>query len=208
MTREQVVFLKICEYFNKNEIDLSLCSNYAFDSNGDLWEGLTTANFFNFYFGATKGVIVPKAYNFVFKFDLQSEGLSEEYCEIEEDNYTKARKRNLGFCFAKCSYFDTYNGVDIYVQPKIDYEADWDSNTLTEMQKSTCSKYIDSSDIASRMSEQWMIDFIEYYNEGTFNFLLRFLEDNGINDLHPGNLGYMKGRPVIFDYSGYYEEQE
>jgi hypothetical protein len=33
---------------------------------------------------------------------------------------------------------------------------------------------------------------------------MNFIEDEEINDLHRGNLGYLNGRPVILDYSGFH----
>ena len=44
-----------------------------------------------------------------------------------------------------------------------------------------------------------------YYGEEKFEIILNFLNENGINDLHNGNWGFIGERPVIFDYSGFHE---
>lgn len=45
--------------------------------------------------------------------------------------------------------------------------------------------------------------FMEYYSETAFDDLVSFCYDNGINDIHTGNIMELDGRPVITDYSGF-----
>ena len=50
------------------------------------------------------------------------------------------------------------------------------------------------------------------YGEEIFNRLCNFIEEYNITDLHNGNVGYIKRNgkfmPILFDYSGYYEEYD
>ena len=48
-----------------------------------------------------------------------------------------------------------------------------------------------------------MRDAINWYGENEIEKLLKFINDEKINDLHSGNLGYLNDRPVIVDYAGY-----
>ena len=37
---------------------------------------------------------------------------------------------------------------------------------------------------------------------------LDYIEENRINDLHTGNIGSLNGKPVLFDYAGFREEED
>ena len=63
-----------------------------------------------------------------------------------------------------------------------------------------------SSGATCEVSSFWVHEFLEVYGEDTFEEFTNFLTCFGINDLHSGNVGYWNNKPVIFDYSGYYEE--
>ena len=51
----------------------------------------------------------------------------------------------------------------------------------------------------------WLKDFLEFFGEEILKQLDRFINTYGINDLHTSNVGYIGNRPVLIDYSGYFE---
>ena len=53
------------------------------------------------------------------------------------------------------------------------------------------------------VEEEWLIDFLQYWGEECFRDLAQFCEEWFIEDLHPGNLGYVCGVPCLVDYSSY-----
>lgn len=153
--------------------------------------------------GATKICLVPADSDFVFKINIVDD--FTDYCENEADNYTAAVKAGKSKYFLETRYFKTLNefGVcfAIYIQPKIEeisslIDSDDDEESLAK------SSWYDSP-AAEDMSPAWVNNFIKEYGETEFNELLDFCDQCHINDLHSGNIGYVGGRPVIFDYAGY-----
>ena len=51
----------------------------------------------------------------------------------------------------------------------------------------------------------WLKDFLEFFGEEILKQLNKFIDAYGINDLHTSNVGYIGNRPVLIDYSGYFE---
>ena len=155
--------------------------------------------------GATKICLIPEDGDFVFKINIID--VCKDYCEYEADNYQEAVKAGKDRYFLETKYFKTLNecGVcfPIYIQPKIDEissEIDSESDEEINIPSSYC-----SSPAAWRMSPTWIYNFIEMYGKDEYFNLLEFCDKAGINDLHSGNIGYVNGCPVIFDYAGYFE---
>jgi len=153
--------------------------------------------------GATKICLVPADGDFVFKINIVDE-CYRDYCEDEADNYTAAVSAGKDKYFLETRYFKTLNecGVcfAIYIQPKIEeISSEIDSDDEKSLVKSS---WYDSP-AAEDMSPAWVSNFIKEYGETEFNELLDFCDQCHINDLHSGNIGYVGGHPVIFDYAGY-----
>jgi hypothetical protein len=180
--------------------------------------------------GATKIVLYPFDSNFVVKIPFshdcdEVEFLDEEgnlyykvpvfcgadepngwdYCKAETLYYQKAETFGVEFAFLKTELIGYVNDHPIYKQGKAEmletreetHKKDW-----REVQRA--SNHCRSHHLQC-FNEYWITDFLEYYDEVTFNLLSEFLQRNGIHDLHEGNLGYVDGVPVIVDYGGYYE---
>ena len=153
--------------------------------------------------GATKICLVPADGDFVFKINIVDE-YGTDYCEYEADHYEKAVKAGKDKYFLETRYFKTLNecGVcfAIYIQPKIEKISSSIDNDDEELFAK--SSWYDSP-AAEDMSPAWINNFIKEYGETEFNGLLDFCDQCHINDLHSGNIGYVGGHPVIFDYAGY-----
>ena len=54
-------------------------------------------------------------------------------------------------------------------------------------------------------NETWIADFFDAYGEKEFKRLSGFLDKFDIGDLRCANIGYIDGRPILFDYAGYNE---
>lgn len=60
-----------------------------------------------------------------------------------------------------------------------------------------------------RCRSEWVMNLLyEYMGMEKFLKFLDYIEKNCINDLHRGNIGSLDGRPVLFDYAGFREEEE
>lgn len=64
----------------------------------------------NIKFGATRGCIIDDNYDYVVKFDVESDALGYA-CEREEYLYNEASRENLNQYFAECVYLGTYTKV-------------------------------------------------------------------------------------------------
>jgi len=153
--------------------------------------------------GATKICLVPADGDFVFKINIVDE-YDTDYCENEADNYEEAVNAGKSKYFLETRYFKTLNecGVcfAIYIQPKIEEISSSIDNDDEELLVK--SSWYDSP-AAEDMSPAWVNNFIKEYGETELNELLDFCDQCHINDLHSGNIGYVGGHPVIFDYAGY-----
>lgn len=160
--------------------------------------------------GATKICLVPYDGDFVFKINIiDNDGI--DYCEYEANNYQEAVRAGKGKYFLETKYFKTLNECGIcfaiYIQSKIEEISsviDQDELADDELVEELLAKssWYDSP-AAEDMSPTWANNFIKEYGETEFNELLDFCDQCHINDLHSGNIGYVGGRPVIFDYAGY-----
>lgn len=162
-----------------------------------------------FCYGATKGAFIPHDdCNFVFKFDFA--GLDEEYCHREADIYQSAEIEGLDRYFAKTQFYDVVGHAPIFMQEYVG-ESCWDVGTALikdeDIKKAKTAISKTSYDAVDELPYHWILNFIKLYGEKEFLRLCLFLEEEGINDLHEKNVGYIDGRPVLFDYSGYYEDE-
>ena len=58
--------------------------------------------------------------------------------------------------------------------------------------------------MCGRAPIEWTAMALEYYGEEVVKKLFNFIEKEGIDDLHWGNVGIRKdGSPVLLDYSGF-----
>ena len=197
-------FIKEIElYLNKNEIDINTLTSYNIDYNNN--EKLLWGNdIFDFNYGATRGCFIP-AYNptFVLKFDFSD--LWEEYCAIEVETYKDAKKRGLENCFARIQKYDVISNTWLYKSEYIDKPYVLNNNLLTaerrlELEQRTADR------CPTVISPYWAEDFITCYGNDKYDKFLDFIASHGINDLNSHNLGYKKGKPIVFDYAGFFED--
>ena len=61
-----------------------------------------------------------------------------------------------------------------------------------------------------KFADDWILDTVQAYGTDKFITFINFLITYDLNDFHAGNYGYAKadGRPVLIDFSGFYEDSE
>lgn len=125
-----------------------------------------------------------------------------DYCAVEVQNYNIASSNGFSDCLAKTELIGFVREYPIYAQEKC--------QTLR-----SCSPYHTHSaeEVSNFISSykwnnipcDWLIDFKSYFGENKLNHFLQFLEDVNWNDLRDENIGYIKNRPVLIDYSDFLE---
>lgn len=177
---------------------------------------------FNYATGATKGVLIFEQLGFVIKipFCRNSEDYDDyyeccnyftgadtdngwDYCEAEADKYQRAEEEGISMCFAKTEKIGEIDGYPIYMQElasiykNVDYQS-----SHTEEDSRQVNSICDSNNFYI-FNIEWLSDAFHFYGEKIFHKLLEFIRTVGINDLHDGNIGYIKNRPVLVDYSSF-----
>ena len=158
--------------------------------------------------GATKAVIIDEDYDYVLKIPFLMES-GQNYCQIELENYVNAKQDNLEAYFAETFYLGEYEGAQCYASKKADCD-DIEGRVSDEIRES----YPDMSDedFNSYIGDCWGEEIVEEAMKNcagdNWGRLYDFLYDNGINDLHYGNIGYIDGSLVYIDFSGYREQQQ
>ncbi len=157
--------------------------------------------------GMTKVCIVFSDWNYVVKMDRK--GYQE--CENEAKIYRIAKKRKVEKAFLETRKIGTTRrGIALYIQPKIstsindisnDDGVKWEKRTRN-MNTSFVLKVQDS--FYRSPSRLWVKAAILCYGKKFMLELEKLTKQCFINDLHDKNLGFIKNRPVILDYSGYH----
>ena len=169
--------------------------------------------------GASKICIVPKHADFVIKWSTSclsgEEGYDEAYDEVLI--YEKAIREGLEMFFPKTEILCTIGGINFVVQEKIDFSAlntprNKDSKYLYKT-KTVSPAIIDKIDTCFQsirrgrsIDTTWASMAIVIYGKRKCKALCKFVIENGINDLHLSNIGYLKDKPVILDFSGYHRD--
>lgn len=127
---------------------------------------------------------------------------SWDYCLAETENYDSAIEYEVQNCFAKTEKVATIHGYPIYKQERVDKVFDFSTSTHSEEDSKKIQDFC-ATNCYSCFNVDWLCDALAFFGQKVFDKLMEFISFMEINDLHSGNLGYVAGRPVIFDYSGW-----
>ena len=169
--------------------------------------------------GASKICIVPKNADFVIKWSTSCLSGEEDYDEAYDEVliYEKAVREGLEMFFPKTEILCTIGGINFVVQEKIDFSAlntprNKDSKYLYKT-RTVSPAIIDKIDTCFQsirrgrsIDTTWASMAIVIYGKRKCKALCKFVIENGINDLHLSNIGYLKDKPVILDFSGYHRD--
>lgn len=167
--------------------------------------------------GETKVVIISdELSDWVIKLGLLREtcpsyvrdNRAKDFCGLEAFNYKLACIRGVEDYFAKTYDIGKYNGINIYLQEKIETDTELFSDKFYEYASHcSCSHDYSGSDVDwEDLDEEERILAIYAEDESKENLdkLIKFVYERDINDLHDGNWGITKdNRYVVFDFSGY-----
>ena len=168
--------------------------------------------------GASKMCIIPREADFVIKwstgYDCES-GFDEAYDEVLI--YQRAIKAGLEMFFPKTEVFCTYNGINFIIQEKVDFSTYTipasKENRYTHKTRTVSPTIIEKMDNCfyhmrrgRELNPLWASMAIILYGKRRCKALCRFIIENNINDLHGSNIGYLKDKPIILDFSGYHRD--
>lgn len=154
--------------------------------------------------------------NFIIKWTKQTRGNCDEAME-EVEIYNKAVTAGLAVFFPATELFTTINGVHFVKQEKVDfcvedtpcykekkyaYQARTASDRIVQKMQTSISKACNHR-FSRSLDITWAKLALVVFGKKLVKSLCKFIIENGINDLHEGNIGYKNNLPVILDFSGY-----
>ena len=155
--------------------------------------------------GCTKYAFISNNSNWVLKTEYGSN--KRNYCAAEQDYYILAEECGLQNFFAETRYLITINDRDFYVQRRAEVNEDRTSDFFYEYCSPCYSdSYFEDEDEKNEAIWDSVYDMCDEDRiRAVFDDekLLSFLEENHINDIHEGNIGYSNGFPILIDFSGY-----
>lgn len=175
------------------------------------------------FIGASKICLISDNCDYVIKFNTNEEEFQDSFTKNEVlrevDIYNRACESNLEMFFPETLYFIKHNEICFILQKKIDYSVSSCSFYVREkiykqIAKTVSYKIRDKAINAiliknlpcERMVDEiWISTIISLYGKKKCKQLCDFIQKNKINDLHHSNIGYLNHKPVILDFSGYYD---
>ena len=127
-----------------------------------------------------------------------------DYCATEALRYKIAKENGFEQYFAKTELLGYVNNYPIYIQERCiplsncrkDHRYSKKERSITS---DLCGKYYN-------INEDWLTDFRLYYGNEKLIEFIHFIENNEWDDdLRSENIGYKNGRPILIDYSGFFE---
>lgn len=154
--------------------------------------------------GATKCVIVLPDNDWVLKIPFND--CCTEHCELEAKNYSIAVNEGYSHYMAECCYLMDYEYLPCYIMRKAEVGFDLLQDDMFSRlyEQSNDYEYATENSAFNCSGDEYVEDLFRlHYGNEAVDDLYEFLDDNEIGDLHTGNVGYVDGRLVFIDYSGY-----
>lgn len=184
----------------------------------DELESLTDKYFdnttFEFDEGASKKVIIFDKLGFVLKWDNQGDSCREVTL------YEEAVQKSLADFFPYTAVICEHLGYDWIIQEIAKPFFTYYRKDIREMQK-TIKTHQQGLDILYNMfcdipnctrtdclSADWLKIAAGFFGLTLTGKLARFVQENRINDLHSGNVGFIGKRPVLIDFCGYHWDED
>lgn len=158
--------------------------------------------------GAYKFGIYMPYWNEVLKIDQPREiGI----CRKEWEAYQDAKKYGIESILLKPTFCGVIEETkqEIFRQPKIDVAScdlgrvkqKYYENQVKNILESKQFEKIFKEIHFSRVNKLWLAKFILHYGKDFTKSFCKWVKDTKQNDLHAGNIGYLKNRPVILDFA-------
>ena len=135
-----------------------------------------------------------------------------DYCEREMEFYEKAVALGIADLLLPISLHTILAcGVKVYCQPMISFAyEDMDGKIRERLEK----KYYNvlHSHVFPKITRSmywatpqlWTASVVALYGKKYIRTFQKWSDENGVNDLHNGNVGFLHGKPIVLDYGGYY----
>lgn len=158
--------------------------------------------------GATKYCLIDDNSKYVIKWDKDSSyGDTEHECEM----YQKAIEKGIAFLFPQTEVLCRINGYAIVIQEKIDYSYSDMNGRKRDSLRHQCRtvspqliEKVNYNVYASRLPSLWIRALICIYGKKITKLFEEFTHEQLINDLHGSNVGFLNGKPIVLDFSGYH----
>lgn len=168
--------------------------------------------------GASKFCLIFPDKDFVIKIPAHFTigDKDKNYCADEVKFYNSSINARVQKLLPETHFYCfTDNGIPIYWQQRVDYNLyTVPKNKITKIAKATAKI---TEDLMLRVRKSYKIDDRRLdilwlkmvwllYGEKFTRSLIKWLNDNRINDLHGENIGYTaKGKPMLIDFCGYHD---
>jgi hypothetical protein len=166
--------------------------------------------------GASKVCILTPNKDWIIKVNIDrsakkfNSGIN--YCKTEYDNYRSAIEEGFGDYFAVMDFCGIVDGIEVYLQERAELD-EYSFESSMHKYVSSCypeDQYPDEDKreelIESAMFDCDIEDYVTAFLGSDTDYLIEFLYEHEINDLHYGNWGYARdGRIIMIDYSGFFE---
>ena len=173
---------------------------------------------FNYDFGATKLVIIPRNKDYVIKIPFQGYYKNDcfynfigadsefkwDYCNVEVERYENIYSTSFKDCFAETIFIGYANNYPIYLQEKCTpFNGSYNK---TKEKRKKMNSFLRKIDCYYELNPDWCIDLLKYYGPKRFKeFLILIKKFKWVDDLTYDNVGYKNGYPIIIDFSGFRE---
>lgn len=161
--------------------------------------------------GETKTVLIYDNWDFVIKIPNYYAYPNYNYCKLEEEKFQSAKKFGVEKLLLETAYLVTAGCIDLYVQPRFSCAA----TSAPSMRKAARKTHsLEKKEIAYKIKRAtydgykidsvWLARALQLYGKKFFLRFEKWSHENRVGDLHRNNVGWLKGKPIILDYSGYY----
>ena len=180
----------------------NMCSYWALDK---------IASKYNLIFssGATKYCLIDEKGSSIIKWNKDSSYTSD--IDKECENYQKALEKGIGFLFPKTEILYEEKEFRVIIQEKVDTTyADMEREALKKLRHqcrtvSTSFVYkVQENIYKDRTPDDWIKALVCIYGKKITRKFEEFTHEQKINDLHGNNVGFLNGKPVVLDFSGYH----
>lgn len=156
--------------------------------------------------GCSKWCFVDKTSNIVIKWSN-----SIHYNEMEKECllYKLALEKGIECFFPKTELLVMIEDVGVYIQERVDLQLSslrYVNRKELEKKHGTVKEEIlqkASRGMYNSPDWTWLRMAISFYGKKKIQELGKFTKEHRINDLHDSNVGFLHGRPVLLDFSGY-----
>lgn len=175
----------------------------------DYWALSEIASKYNLIFssGATKYCLIDE--NSVIKWNKDASYISD--IDKECENYQKALEKGIGFLFPKTEILYEEEDFRVIIQEKVDITyAGMEREAIKKLRhqcRTVSTVFVNKVQrniYRDRTPNDWVKALVCIYGKQITRKFEEFTHEQKINDLHGNNVGFLNGKPVVLDFSGYH----